>query len=453
MLTPVNPSTAQALPNVETLSLEQCSTAIAHADSAFASWSNTTLQQREQHLLNIAAALRENKNELALLMAQEMGKPFAEGIAEVEKSAGCAEYYAQNGAEFLTSETIASDASLSYVCYQPLGTVLGILPWNAPVWLALRFLAPALMAGNTCIMKPDPNVPATAAKLHEVFLQAGLPEHVFTNLTICTEQVGDVIDHPAIKAVSFTGSSQAGKKVAARAARALKPSVLELGGSDPCIVLADADLEKACDIITLSRTINAGQSCIAVKRVIVEASIYETVCDKLYERFKQLTLGDPTENVPVMGPIAREDLRYQLHQQVSQSIQQGAVCLCGGDLPAGAGFFYPPTLLVDVKPGMTAFCEETFGPVLAVCKAHDYEHALQLANDTQYGLGASIWTTNKDLARHATQTLNAGQVAVNGIVKTDPRLPSGGIGLSGYGRELGPQGIKEFVNTKQVWMA
>ncbi len=457
MLAPVNPTTAHSLSKVPTLTDEQCENVINQAVQAFELWKNTSLETRAACLHRVAESLRAQKEQLAYLMAEEMGKPYREGLSEVEKSATCAEYYAENGEEFLSPDTIASDASLSYVCYQPLGTVLGILPWNAPVWLALRFLAPALMAGNTCVMKADPNVPATAAALAAVFEQAELPAGVMVNLPINTEQVGDAIDNPGVKAVSFTGSSHAGKKVAARAAAGLKPAVLELGGSDPCIVMSDADLGKACDIITLSRMINAGQSCIAAKRVIIEASVYDEVCENLYQRFKRITLGDPKLDTLgsdglALGPIAREDLRLQLHEQVTRTIQKGARCLCGGDLPQGDGFFYPPTLLVDVEPDMAAFKQETFGPVLAVIKADDFEHALALANQTEYGLGASIWTKDNNKAERAAKELNAGQVVVNGIVKTDPRLPSGGIGLSGYGRELGPHGIREFVNTKQIWI-
>ena len=453
MLTPINPHTGVPLDPIPSLDATQCTHVIEQAVSAFASWSSTPIGTRAKALVSIADGLRNHKHELALLMAQEMGKPYREGIAEVEKSAGCAEYYAEHGEAFLSSDTLASDASHSYVCYQPLGAVLGILPWNAPVWLALRFLAPALMAGNTCVMKADPNVPATAAKLVAIINQSSIAPNVVQNLPITNDLIADAIGHSGIKAVSFTGSSAAGKIVAAQAAAHLKPAVLELGGSDPCIVLADADINKACDVITLSRMINAGQSCIAAKRIIVEAPIYERVCDELYTRFTQLSMGDPSLDSASLGPIAREDLRLNLHRQVSQTIEQGARCLCGGDLPSESGFYYPPTLLIDVTPGMTAFTEETFGPVLAVVKADDFAHALALANETDYGLGSSIWTSNSENAQAAITQLQAGQVAVNGIVKTDPRLPSGGIGLSGYGRELGPHGIKEFVNTKQVWIA
>lgn len=452
MLAPVNPTTGQPLPQVASLTLEQSNAAIDRAAQAFPAWRDTPIEKRSACLKRIAESLRANKDQLAYLMAEEMGKPYQEGLGEVEKSATCAEYYADNAAEFLSPDTLASDASHSYVCYQPLGTVLGILPWNAPVWLALRFLAPALMAGNTCVMKADPNVPATAAALTTAIEEAGLPANVMVNLPITTELVGDAIDHPDIKAVSFTGSSAAGRKVAARAAAGLKPAVLELGGSDPCIITSDADLDKACEVITLSRMINAGQSCIAAKRVIVEASVYDEVCNNLYERFSQINLGDPKLVAPVLGPIARQDLRAKLHDQVTRTLQAGARCLCGGDIPSSEGFFYPPTLLIDVEPDMAAFREETFGPVLAVIKADDFDHALSLANTTEYGLGSSIWTGDELKAIRAASELRAGQVAVNGIVKTDPRLPSGGIGLSGYGRELGPHGIREFVNIKQVWI-
>ena len=452
MLNPINPTTGTALPEVESLTLAEAEDTIGQAVAAAPAWAALSYSERAKCLINIAAEMRKSKDELAQLMAKEMGKPLREGLGEVEKSAFCAEYYADNGEAFLEPETLASDATDSYVCHQPLGTVLGILPWNAPVWLALRFLAPALMAGNTCVMKPDPNVPESAACLTRIF-QRNLPDGVMQNLPVTTELVGDAIDHPGIKAVSFTGSSGAGQKVAARAAAGLKPAVLELGGSDPCIVLNDADIQKACDVITLSRMINAGQSCIAAKRVIVEAGVYDDVCRELTQRFSALELGDPSQENQCIGPIAREDLRDQLHSQVMRSIQDGAKCLTGGEKPDMPGFFYPPTLLAGVTSEMAVFREETFGPVLAVCKAANLDEALTIANDTEYGLGSSIWTGSETSAQRAAHELNAGQVAINGIVKTDPRLPSGGIGKSGYGRELGPHGIREFVNIKQIWAA
>lgn len=453
MLTPVNPTTGEALPEVESLDSQAAENLISSVVAGFPAWRDKPITERAGYLRKMAAGMREAKEELAELMALEMGKPLAEGLGEVEKGAWCAEFYADHAEQYLAPESLQSDASNSYVQYPPLGTVLGILPWNAPVWLALRFVAPALMAGNTCVMKADPNVPATARLLTQVFHRSGLPESVMANLPITTENVAAAIDHPGVKAVSFTGSSGAGQKVAARAASGLKPAVLELGGSDPCIVMADADLEKAADIVTLSRMINAGQSCIAAKRLFIESSIYAAFCEKLYERFSKMPMGDPRDTSNKLGPLARSDLRDQLHRQVTASIDAGARCILGGDLPTGAGYFYPPTLLLDVKPGMAVFEEETFGPVLSVTPIDDIEQALMLANATEYGLGASIWTTNQSAIDTAIATLQAGQIAVNGIVKTDPRLPSGGIGRSGYGRELGPQGIKEFVNTQQVWIA
>ncbi|WP_100187981.1 NAD-dependent succinate-semialdehyde dehydrogenase [Marinomonas sp. BSi20584] len=449
----INPTTGQALPSCEALTLDEARSAIDKVAAGFAGWKATSYPKRAAILKAVAASMRENKHELADLMALEMGKPIKEGVAEVEKSAWCAEYYADNGEAFLTPETLESDASHSYVQYPPLGTVLGILPWNAPVWLALRFLAPALMAGNTCVLKADPNVPATANKLVECFYQAGVPENVVANLAVANSVASKMIDHPKVKAVSFTGSSKAGQFIASQAAAGLKPAVLELGGSDPCILMADADLEKALDIITLSRMVNAGQSCISVKRLFVEKSIYNEVCEALRERFSKLKCGDPRDESNNLGPLAREDLRDQLHRQVSESIDAGARCLTGGDLPSRSGFFYPPTLLVDIKPGMTVFEEETFGPVLSVTPIDTIDQALELANDTEYGLGASIWTSNQVAIDRAIETLESGQIAVNGIVKSDPRLPSGGIGKSGYGRELGPQGIREFVNVQQIWIA
>tara|TARA_R110001592_G_scaffold963_1_gene5581 strand:+ start:5643 stop:7013 length:1371 start_codon:yes stop_codon:yes gene_type:complete len=452
VLVSTNPCTGKLIQQYPALASQEIAETIEKANTAFTLWRKTTFAERAAVLVKVAKALREAKPKLAELMAIEMGKPLKEGLAEVEKAAMCSEYYAEHAEQYLASEELPSDASLSFVCYQPLGTLLGILPWNAPLWLAARYFAPALMAGNTCVLKHDPNVPGCAQAIAEVFVSAGAPENILVNLPVETAFVAEAIRHPAIQAISFTGSANAGGIVAATAAAEIKHSVLELGGSDPLIVLADADLDAAADVATLSRTINAGQSCIAAKRIIVEADVYDAFNDKLKMRLAKLKLGDPLLKDTDIGPIARDDLRQNLHRQVLESIDAGANCILGGELPPGDGYFYPVTLLIDVDETMCAFKEETFGPVMAVVKAKSKEHALALANNTEYGLGASIWTKDLALAEFFAMELNAGQVAVNGIVKTDPRLPSGGIKKSGYGRELGPHGIKEFVNAKQIWI-
>jgi succinate-semialdehyde dehydrogenase/glutarate-semialdehyde dehydrogenase len=452
MLTATNPYTGHAIQDYTALDENGIQQRIGAAHDAFCDWQAKPIEERKQVLHAVAASLRDNKALLAKLMAEEMGKPIKEGGPEVEKAAWCAEHYADHAERYLAREELPSDASLSYVCYQPLGTLLGILPWNAPLWLAFRYLAPALMAGNTCVMKHDPNVPGCAEAIARVFEEAGAPANIMVNLPVETPLVEKAIRDPRIAAVSFTGSAGAGSKVASMAASEIKHSVLELGGSDPLIVLADANLETAADIATLSRIINAGQSCIAAKRVIVEASVYDEFVDRLYTRLEKLKLGDPLQDSTDVGPIARFDLRENLHRQVSETVADGARCLLGGEMPEGEGFLYPVTMLVDVTPDMVAFREETFGPVMCVVKADNAEHALAMANDTEFGLGAAVWTQNQALAEEMAMKLNAGQVAINGIVKTDPRLPSGGIKKSGYGRELGPHGIKEFVNAKQVWI-
>lgn len=452
MLVSTNPYTGEKIAEHAALQGEQITAQIGLAAAAFPAWAAKSCAERGKVMHAVAAQLRKHKSRLAELMALEMGKPVKEGGPEVEKAAACCEYYAEHASKHLADEWLASDASESYVKYQPLGTLLGILPWNAPAWLAFRYLAPALMAGNTCVMKHDPNVPATAQALADIFKEANAPAGVVVNLPVRTEHVEQAIRDPRIAAVSFTGSSVAGRKVAAIAASELKPAVLELGGSDPCIVLADADLERAADIVVLSRTINAGQSCIAAKRILIEAKVYEEFTTLLKVRLGKLKAGSPLDATTDIGPLARNDLRENLHRQVQQTIAEGANCLLGGELPSAPGFQYPPTLLANVKPGMCAFEEETFGPVMAVMSIENFDEALLVANKTNYGLGSSIWTASTSKAMRAVNELQAGQVAVNGIVKTDPRLPSGGIKQSGYGRELGPHGIREFVNAKQVWI-
>lgn len=451
MLIATDPSTGKVLREVEPASPAQVEAILAQAESAYRQWRNTTYAERADVLKAVAQLMREDVDNLARPMIEEMGKPIKEARGEVLKAAWCAEHYAEHAEAYLNTEVMASDATRSYVKYEPLGVILGILPWNAPFWLAFRYCAPTLMAGNTCVMKHDPHVPACAMAIAELFERVGAPKGIFQNLLLETPAVEAVIRDERIQAVSFTGSEKGGAAVASIAASEVKHSVLELGGSDACIVLSDANLEEAADIITLSRIINAGQSCIAAKRIIVEAPVYDRMIELLQERLAKLKVGDPREESTDVGPIARKDLRDQLHAQVSKTVAAGARCLLGGELPGGDGFFYPVTLLVDVQEGMTGACEETFGPVMVLMKAEDEDHAVAIANNSRYGLAGSVWTEPKR-GEAIAQKLETGQVAVNGIVKTDPRLPSGGIKRSGFGRELGPHGIHEFVNAKQIWI-
>ena len=447
----VNPTTGTALDPVPAHSAEEVDRILARAEAAYADWRQVSFAERAEVMRRVGKVLREKVDLLARPMTEEMGKPVKEARGEVLKSAWCAEHYAEHAEACLRTEILDSDAARSYVQYLPLGPVLGILPWNAPFWLAFRFCAPALMAGNTCVMKHDPHVPACSAAIAGVFETAGAPEHIFQHLLLETPDVEAVIRDERVRAVSFTGSAAGGSAVASIAASEIKPHVLELGGSDPCVVLADADLDKAADVITLSRIINAGQSCIAAKRVIVEDSVHDELVERLRQRLAALAVGDPVEETTDLGPIARADLRDNLHRQVRETAEAGARLVMGGEIPDGDGFFYPVTLLTEVTPAMTAFKEETFGPVAVVTRARDAEHALELANDTPYGLGAGVWTATERGEAMAREIV-AGQVAVNGIVKTDPRLPSGGVKRSGLGRELGPHGIREFVNAQQVWV-
>ncbi|NBB92665.1 MAG: aldehyde dehydrogenase family protein [Gammaproteobacteria bacterium] len=448
----INPATGRVQHEIDVLDDGALEARLGAAQAAFPAWSTASFGGRARVLHDVAALMREDVERYARVMTDEMGKPIREARGEVEKAAWCAEHYADHAERYLAIEGLDSDASESYVQYLPLGVILGILPWNAPFWLAFRFAAPTLMAGNTCLMKHDPNVPACGAAIGELFARAGAPEGLFTNLPLETERVAGVIRDRRVQAVSFTGSEKAGGIVASTAAAEIKHSVLELGGSDPAIVLADADLDKAADTICLSRIINAGQSCIAAKRIIVEASVYDAFVERLHERLARLRMGDPAEASTDIGPIAREDLRENLHRQVGETVEAGAQCLMGGELPEGDGFFYPVTLLTHVTREMTAAKEETFGPVAVVMKVADEDEAVELANDTDYGLAAAVWTSTKRGVAMARR-LETGQVAVNGIVKTDPRLPSGGVKRSGIGRELGPHGIHEFVNAQQVWVA
>ena len=397
--------------------------------------------------------LRDKVGEFARLMALEMGKPVRDGRLEIEKCAWVCDYYAEQAAAILSPEIIATDAAKSYVTFQPLGVVLAVMPWNYPFWQVFRFAVPALMAGNAGVLKHSANVPGCALAIEDVFRQAGFPENIFQTLMISGERVEKVIENPLVKAVTLTGSKPAGQAVAAAAGRLLKKSVLELGGSDPYIVLEDADLEAAAAACAASRLLNSGQSCIAAKRFVVVEAVRKTFETLLVDQMRAKKMGDPMEESVEIGPQARFDLRDDLHRQVRQSVEKGARCLLGGKLPDGPGAFYPPTVLTDVHKGMPAYDEETFGPVAAVIGVKDEKEAIRVANDTVFGLGAAVFT--RDIARGeriAATALEAGSCFVNAFVKSDPRLPFGGIKESGYGRELSHYGIKEFVNIKTVYV-
>ncbi|MGH8224847.1 MAG: NAD-dependent succinate-semialdehyde dehydrogenase [Gammaproteobacteria bacterium] len=447
----INPASGECIRDVPWHSADEIERKLAAARSAFQEWRNYDFVRRGECLNAVARVLRADVDRHAALMTEEMGKPVREARGEVEKTAWCCEYYASHAAQYLAAETIKSDATRSWVQYLPLGTVLGILPWNSPYWLAARVFAPALMAGNTVLIKHDAHVPGCALAIEEAFREAGALDDLLQTLVIDNDTTASVLRDKRVQAVSFTGSTRGGRAIAAIAGEEIKPAVLELGGSDPALVLADADLAAAVDTIASSRFICAGQSCIAAKRILVEASIYDDFIAAFRARLEGLKVGDPTRTDTDIGPLARSDLREELHRQVRESVAAGARCLLGGELPDGSGSFYPVTLLADVPLNAPAFTEETFGPVAAVAAMEDVEQALALANDTDYGLAASVWTT-PERGEALAKRFEAGQVAINGIVKTDPRLPSGGIKTSGYGRELGAHGIREFVNAQQVWL-
>ncbi|MGB7403991.1 MAG: NAD-dependent succinate-semialdehyde dehydrogenase [Arcobacter sp.] len=450
----INPYTEETVYEIPMNTAEEVREIIKKSQETYVnSWRDTSFEQRAELLRAVAKEMKDNLDEYALPMTEEMGKPINEARGEVTKAAWAAEHYAQNAGEYLKTEYIDSDATESFVQYLPLGVTLGLLPWNAPFWLAFRYLAPALMSGNTCIMKHDSHTPLCAVKIVQAFEKAGMPKNLVQNVVINHSQIESIIRHPLVTGVSLTGSSKAGSAVGAIAGSEIKPVVLELGGSDAAIVLADTkDLEHAADVIVLSRYINAGQSCIAAKRIIVEEPIYEKFISLLKERFEKLTLGDPKDESTKIGPIARRELVEEMHQQVDKSVSAGARLVLGGNRIEGKGFFFPVTLLADVEPGMVVSCQETFGPIAAVIKAKDADHALEIANDTDYGLGGSVWTGDVEKGKLIASKIVTGQVSINGIVKSDPRLPSGGVKKSGLGRELGPHGIKMFVNTQQVWV-
>ena len=449
-----NPATGKVLRRYEEMTAAEISQALGEVDRAQLAWAKTDFSHRAELLRRAAAILRERADRYAVLMAEEMGKPLAGGRSEAEKCAWVCDYYADHAERFLADEMVETEASRSYVAFRPLGVVLAVMPWNFPFWQVLRFAAPALMAGNGCLLKHASNVLGSALAIEDLFRDAGLPEHIFRTLRIGSGAVASVIESPVVRAVTLTGSTPAGQAVAAKAGSVLKKTVLELGGSDAYVVLEDADLEATATTCANSRLINSGQSCIAAKRFVVVEAVRERFEELLVERMQAETLGDPLEEGVTVGPQAREDLRDELHQQVTDSVEAGARCLLGGEIPERPGAFYPPTVLAGVVPGMPAYDEELFGPVAAIITARDEEDAIRIANDSVFGLGAAVFTSDTARGeRIAADRIEAGSCFVNEFVKSDPRLPFGGIKDSGYGRELSEFGIREFVNIKTVYVA
>lgn len=452
----INPATGKINKIIKEDTWSAIQRKIKTADQTWHTWSRTSFPHRAALLNKTSGVLLAQKQRLAELMAAEMGKPLKEGISEIEKCAWVCRYYAENGASFLKDVSIKTDAQKSYVSYQPIGVVLAVMPWNFPFWQVFRFIAPSIFAGNCGLLKHASNVPGCARAIELIMLDAGFPKGVFQHLSIGSSMVDKVIEHPVIKAVTLTGSTQAGQQVAAKAGSLIKKTVLELGGSDPYIILADANVEKAATICANSRLINNGQSCIAAKRFIVVKQVAKKFTELLVEKMSEKVMGDPLDPATDLGPMARIDLRDELHQQVLKNIRKGAKLVLGGKLPkkAKTNAYYPATVLTHVKKGMPAYQEEIFGPVAAVIIAADTDEAIRIANDTSFGLGAAVFSRKKKIAEKiAREKLQAGACFVNSLVKSDPRLPFGGVKMSGYGRELGLQGIHEFVNIKTVYIA
>jgi succinate-semialdehyde dehydrogenase/glutarate-semialdehyde dehydrogenase len=449
----LNPATEEFIAEYPEHTTEQIEKKILDAQKAFESWRKLPMPERARLMKSLATTLFQEKGGLARLMTLEVGKPITAGESEVEKCAACCEYFAENAGRFLAARAIASDAEESFVRFDPLGVILAIMPWNFPFWQVFRFAAPSLMAGNVGLLKHAPNVPGCSLAIERLFAEAGFPSGVFSALLVSDNaRAQKLVEHPVVRAVTLTGSERAGAAVASSAGKFLKKSVMELGGSDPFIVLGDADIEAAAAAAASSRCINSGQSCIAAKRFIVAEKIADAFEGAMIAAMQKMKIGDPMLRETEIGPLAREDLLVALHEQVIRSARQGAVVRMGGRRMPRRGFFYEPTVLTGVSPGMAVFEEETFGPVAAIVRAKDAEDAVNLANQSKYGLGASIWTKDKNLARELARQIEAGCVFINGVVKSDPRSPFGGIKNSGWGRELSEFGILEFVNVKTVWM-
>ncbi|HVB73488.1 MAG TPA: NAD-dependent succinate-semialdehyde dehydrogenase [Ktedonobacteraceae bacterium] len=448
----INPATEEVLKTFEPFSEAQIEQALSETRQAFLGWRNTSFAERSVLFHRLASYLREHKEELGRLATLEMGKPLAEAVAEAEKCALNCDFYADNAEKFLADEPVTTNATSSYVEYRPLGVVLALMPWNYPFWQVFRFAAPALMAGNTAVLKHASNVSMCALEIEHVFQECGFPRGIFRTVLVPGAETGRLIADKRIAAVTLTGSDIAGVAVASASGRALKKNVLELGGSDAFIVLEDADLDAAAQVAARARFQNTGQSCIAAKRFIVVESVAASFEKKFVEATRQLKVGDPFNSATQIGPMARGDLREKLAKQVAETVKMGGRVLLGGKPLEGKGYFYEPTIISDVTTEMPLFRQETFGPAAAVIHARDTEHAIELANDSDFGLGGNLWTRDIERARALARQIESGAVFINSMTASDPRLPFGGIKRSGYGRELAAFGIREFVNIQTVWI-
>ena len=452
MLTSKNPTTEQILAEFDELTDEELDAKLALAETTFAAWRKTSFEERANLFLKLAELFKTRGTEIGKLATLEMGKPLSQAIAEVEKCATVCEYYAANASTILAPTAIASDASESYVTFDPTGAILAVMPWNFPFWQVMRYAAPALMAGNVGLLKHASNVPQCSEALEDLFLEAGFPVGVFQNLLIGSAKVERVIRHKIVQGVALTGSEYAGSKVASLAGSLIKKTVLELGGSDPFIVLADADIENAAKMAAKARFQNNGQSCIAAKRFIVVDEVFDQFLAAFKQNVEALIVGDPMNLETNVGPMVNDQARSEIEKQVLDSVALGVVVETGGTKLDRTGFYFAPTILSNVKIGMPAYSDELFGPVASVIRVKDIDEAIHVANDTVFGLGSSVWTSDMEIAKKIAAQIRAGSVFINGMVKSDSRLPFGGTGVSGYGRELSDYGIKEFVNVKTVWI-
>jgi succinate-semialdehyde dehydrogenase/glutarate-semialdehyde dehydrogenase len=451
----VNPAAGTPLASYQAHGWDDASAVLADAQRAFGEWSLLDRSERLELLRRVGDLLTERREEYAVLVTAEMGKPITEALGEIDKCAFNCQVVSELAAGWLADSVVPSGAQRSWLSYEPLGVVFAVMPWNFPFWQVLRFACAALAAGNAAVLKHSPNVTGCALAIEKLFADAGAPDGLFRTLVVAEEQVPEisalVVADARIAAVTLTGSERAGAAVAATAGKSLKKAVLELGGSDPFVVLDDADLEAAAEAAVRSRFGNAGQSCIAAKRLIVAEAVADRFVDLLTRKVAALRVGDPTDPATNIGPMAREDLRTAVHAQVVQSVAEGALLVTGGLPVAGLGFYYQPTILDRVRPGMTVVREETFGPVAVVVRARDDDHAVELANDTDYGLGAAVWG-DPDRALDVGRRIRSGALFVNAVVASDPRLPFGGVGRSGYGRELSAEGTREFTNVRTVYV-